>query len=426
MTNAPFRLWPSTTVAISVSLLAIAAISGIDLGRDLHRQSAARQAQVQKRQLALLGQLELGRAVQDFKDCLLRAASSYCDDFSDHIQAVDRDVSLYRAQSAERADEQQALAGLKQALVGYESALDEMRDMQRRHATIQEIDGVVRGADRPAARELTAIANAAVTGPSRWTVPVRPGVALLISAVLAGVLLRSAFGSVMPFGGRSRERVRRPPELLAQMITWEEDRREKLAARLRDEVCQALSATKYFLESMQEAAARGVANQLPAPVIPSLQTAICQTREIAQQLEPASVPDSATLAAIQTLWIETRAINPALVIEARTEVRESDIPEELAPIVFRIARMVAQLGESGLTVSRIVWMLQRDSRGLRLTVELSNDDQPLIHASALNQLKAVRACVVLSGGTAEPARDTGRSTVIVAAWPSCNPDSGIH
>ena len=423
MTDAPFKPRPSTTAVIALSLLAIAAISGIDLGRDLHRQSAARQVQVQKRQLALLGQLELGRAVQDFKDCLLRSVSSYCDDFYEHIQAVDRDLALYRTQSAARADEQQALAELKQALVGYESALDEMRDMQRRHATIQEIDGVVRGADRPAARELTALANAAVTGPSGWTVPVGSGVAFLISVGLAGVLLRMAFGSVLPFGGRSSQRLLRPPELLARMITWEEDGRDRLATRLREEVCETLSAIKYFLESMQAAAARGIANELPIAVIPSLQAAIRQTREIAQQMEPASIPDSGVLAAIKTLWIESQATNPALVIEARTELRERDIPEGLAPIIFRIARMVAELGERELPVSRIVWLLQRDSRGLRLTVELSNDDQPLIHASVLNQLRAVRACVVLSGGISEHAQDTGRSTAIVAAWPSGCPDA---
>ena len=425
MTDAPFKLRPRTTAAIAVFLLAIAAISGIDLGRDLHRQSAARQVQLQKRQLALLGQLELGRAVQDFKDCLLRATSSYCDDFYDHIQAVDRDVSLYRAQSTERADEQQVVAGLKQALVGYESALDEMRDMQRRHATIQEIDGAVRGADRPAARELTALASAAVAGPPGWTLPVRSGVALLVSAVLAGVVIRLAFGSALPFGNRSSKRVVHPPELLARVITWEENRGYKLATCLRDEVCQALSAIKYFLESAQVAATRGVANELPTPVIPSLQAAIRQTREIAQQLEPASMADSGVLAAMQALWIETRAINPALAIEASSELCERDIPVRLAPIIFRIARMVAEVGQRKLQASRIVWMLQRDGRALRLTVELSNDDQPLIHASALNQLKAVCACVVLSGGSSEPPRDSGRSTAIVAAWPSGNPDSHI-
>jgi len=408
------------TAAIAVCLLAIAAGSGIDLGNDLHRQSTARQVQFQKRQLALLGQLELGRAVQDFKDCLLRGASSYCDDFFDHIQAVDRDLSLYRAQSTERADEQQALAGLKQALMSYESALDEMRDMQRRHATIQEIDGAVKGADRPAAQELTVLANAAATGHYGWTVPVRPAVALLISTVLTGVLLRLTFGSALPFGRRSRERLRRPPELLAlaRMITWEEDRRDKLAARLRNEICQALCAIKYFLECMQTAAARGVANELPTPVIPSLQVAIRQTREIAQQLRPSSVPDSGVLAAAQALLVHARTINPALVIEASCELPERDIPEELAPIIFHIARMVAELGERPLSVSRIVWTLQKESRGLRLAIELSKDDQPLIHASALDQLKAILACVVLSGGSSEAPRNTGRSTAIVAAWPS--------
>jgi signal transduction histidine kinase len=415
MTDASFKPRPSTTAAIAVCLLAIALIGGIDLGRDLHRQGAARQLQFQKRQLALLGQLELGRAVQDFKDCLLRAASPYCDDFYEHIQAVDRDASLYRAQSAEGADEQHALAGLKQALVGYESALEEMRDMQRRHASIEEIDGVVRGADRPAARELTALANAADTGPSGWTLPVRSGLALVISLVLAAVLLRAAFGSALPFGSRSSERGPHSPELLARMIVWEEDRRDRLAARLRDEVCQALSAVKYFLESMQAAAARGIAKELPNPVIPSLQAAIRHTREIAQQLEPAALPN--LLTAVQTLWIETRAINPALRVEARSELRERDVPDTLAPIIFRIARMVAALGERELAVSRIVWMLQRDSRGLQLTVELSHDDQPLIHASVLNQLAAICACVALSGGNCEPPRDAGRSTAIVAAWP---------
>ena len=142
-------------------------------------------------------------------------------------------------------------------------------------------------------------------------------------------------------------------------------------------------------------------------------------------MEPASIPNSGVLAAIQALWIEVRATNPALAIDARTELREYDIPEGLAPIIFRIARMVAELGERQLTVSRIVWILQRESRGLRLTLELSNDDQPLIYASALKQLMAVCACVVLSGGSSKAPRDTGRSTAIVAAWPSSYPDSRI-
>ena len=76
------------TAGIAALLLALAIGTGIDLARDFHRQSDARQAEAQKRQLALLGELELGHAVQDFKDCLLRGDTSYCDDFDRHILAA--------------------------------------------------------------------------------------------------------------------------------------------------------------------------------------------------------------------------------------------------------------------------------------------------------------------------------------------------
>jgi len=410
MTDSPFRL-RITATGIGALLLVLAIHGGVDVGRDLHRQGTARQVQ---RQFALLGQLELGRAVQDFKDCLLRAAPSYCDDFYDHIRALDRNVSLYRAQSAGNADERQALDGLKLALARYESALDEVRDMQRRHATIREIDEVVKGADRPAAQELTLLA-ATATGPSEGTMALRPVLFLLIAATLAGAFLSMAFGSALPLARPSSAGPRRSPELLARMIAWEEDRKHGLSSRLREDVCQSLIAVKYLLESIQAAAARGVARELPAPVIPCLQAAIRQTSEVAQQLEPASVQESGVLATVRTLWTEIRVLNPAVAIEARIELHERDIPEWLAPVILRIARMVAELGLKKLPVSRIAWVLQREDRRLRLLIELSQDDQPLIHASVLDRLEAIRACAVLSGGSSETVRSV-ECTAMAATW----------
>lgn len=420
MTDSPFRL-RITATGIGAFLLVLAIVGGVDVGRDQHRQSTARQVQSQKRQLALLGQLELGRAVQDFKDCLLRAASAYCDNFYDHIRAVDRDVSLYRAQSAGNADERQVLDGVNLALVRYESALDEMRDMQRRHATIREIDEVVKGADRPAAQELNLLA-ATATGPSEGTMPLRSILFLLIAATLAGAFLSMAFGSALPLARPSSAGPRRSPELLARMIAWEEDRRHGLSSRLREDVCQSLIAIKYFLESIQAAAARGVARELPAPVIPSLQAAIRHATDVAQQLEPASAHESGVLATVRALWTEIRVCNPAVAIEARVGLHERDIPEWLAPVILRIARMVAELAVKKMPVSRIAWVLQREDRRLRLLIELSQDDQPLIHASALERLEAIRACAVLSGGSSETVRSVA-CTALAATWHVDDPAS---
>src|SRR3984885_14878766 len=115
------RFPPPRGVSAGVAslLLALAIATGIDIAHDYHRQSDALQAQAEKRQLALLGELELGHAVQDFKDCLLRDDSSYCDDFDRHIQAADRTVSLYGAQSAQQPEERKVLESLRPALAAY-------------------------------------------------------------------------------------------------------------------------------------------------------------------------------------------------------------------------------------------------------------------------------------------------------------------
>jgi hypothetical protein len=105
----------------------------------------------------------------------------------------------------------------------------------------------------------------------------------------------------------------------------------------------------------------------------------------------------------------------AVRIAARVELHERDIPEWLAPVILRIARMVAELGVKQMPVSRIAWVLQREDRRLRLLIELSQDDQPLIHASALDRLEAIRACAMLSGGSSETVRRV-ECTAMAATW----------
>jgi len=159
------------TGGIATLFLALAIGTAIDVARDFARQSELRQIESQKRELALLGEVELGHAVQDFGDCLLRGDTSYCEDFVPHIQAVDRTVSLYGAQGAQRPDERKVFATLQQALSTYRSALDELREMQGRHATIQEIDSVLKGEARPVAAGLSELAGLSSSSHSGWHVP---------------------------------------------------------------------------------------------------------------------------------------------------------------------------------------------------------------------------------------------------------------
>jgi signal transduction histidine kinase len=413
------------SAGIASLLLALAIATGIDIAHDYHRQSDALQAQAEKRQLALLGELELGHAVQDFKDCLLRDDSSYCDDFDRHIQAVDRTVSLYDAQSAQQPDERRVLGALRPALTAYRSAFSELRTMQDRHATIQEIDGMVKGEDRPIAVGLSELAVLSLNRNSRWHMPLRQAFWLMVFTSLAGFSLYLVFRSSIR---RSHETAQLVRQLSNRMMEWEEDKKAKAFERLHDGVCQSLAAIMYLLRSTQRVAAGGqypLTELIPEPVIPSLQAVIQDTRAVALQLRPPRMQQAGLLATLNSLWVDSRALYPTLLIKPRALIEEGDIPESLKPVILRIAQMTLDFAAQGSSACRVAWLLERSGEMLRLSIEMAVDahasppqspHQPGPPTTALNPLEAIRARVALSGGSSEwVTNGTGRTT-IVSNW----------
>lgn len=410
------------TAVIAIFFLALAVSSSLDVARDFNRQNNLQQAESEKRQLALLGEVELGRAVQDFKDCLLRGDTPYCADFDRHIQAVDRTVLQYGAQSPQQPDEKKLLAALRQALSVYQSALYEVRDMQSRHATIQEIDTVVKGQDRPVAARLSELVARSSGRDTGWRMPLGQAFWVTVYAALATLLLFLTFPSLVRLGGRSHERAQSLRQLSNRMIEWDEDKKAKAFVRLHDGVCQSLTGIMYFLKSAQPVTAGGV----PEPVIPSLQAVIQDARAVALQLRPPRMQEAGLLATLHSLWVDTRALNPALVIKSRTLLEEGDIPEGLKPVILRIAQMAVDLAEQSPSAARLVWVLERTDQTLQLSINATGDthrspqplpQQPSPAPTALNPLDAIQARVVLSGGNSDCVRNVAGDRTIVCTWP---------
>ena len=426
-TTAGFRLpLPrGVTAAITSALLALAIGTGIHVVRDFVRQSDVWQTEAQKRQLALLGELELGRAVQDFKDCLLRDDTSYCEDFDRHIQAADRTVSLYSAQSSQQPDERKVLESLRPALAAYRSALSEVRSMQSRHATIQEIDSAVKGDDRPVAAGLSELAALSLSTNSRWHVPLGQAFSLMVYTSLAALLLYLTFRSSMR---RSHENAQLIRQLSNRMMEWEEDKKAKAFERLHDGVCQSLAAIMYLLRSTQRIAIGGqypLTEVIPEPVIPSLQAVIQDARAVALQLRPPRMQQAGLLATLNSLWVDSRALYPTLMIEPRALIKERDIPEGLKPVILRIAQMTLDFAAQNSSACRVAWLLERNGEMLRLSIDVAVDadaspqqspQPPSPPSTTLDPLEAIRARVALSGGSSEWVTDvTGRRT-IVSNW----------
>ena len=427
MVESRLPLPRGVTAGIAALFLALAMSTGIDVTRDFHRQRDAGQVESQKRQLALLGEVELGHAVQDFKDCLLRGDTSYCEDFEPHIQAVDRSVSLYGAQGTQQLHERQVLGALRQALSVYRSALYEVRDMQSRHATIQEIDSVVKGEDRPVAAGLSELAALSSSRQAGWHVPLGQAMCLLVYTTLAVLLLYLTFPSSIRLGRRSHESEQSLRQLSNRMMEWDEDKKAKAFVRLHDGVCQSLTGIMYFLKSAQHVAAGGpnlLSERIPEPVIPSLQAVIQDARAVALQLRPPRMQEAGLLATLHSLWVDSRALNPALVIKPRALLEERDIPEGLKPVILRIAQMTLEFAEQNPLGCRVAWVLERSGQTLRLSIDMTVDarpsplspQQPSPAATALDLLDTIRARVVLSGGSSDYVRNVVGRRTIVSTW----------
>ena len=417
------------TGGIATLFLALAMGTAIDVARDFARQSDLRQIESQKRELALLGEVELGHAVQDFGDCLLRGDTSYCEDFVPHIQAVDRTVSLYGAQGAQRPDERKVFATLQQALSAYRPALDELREMQGRHATIQEIDSVLKGEARPVAAGLSELAALSSSSHSGWHVPLDQAFCLLIYTTPAALFLYLTFRSPTRSDRRSYTTVQSVRHLSNQMMEWEEDKEAKASLRLHDGVCQSLTGIMYFLKSAQHVAAGShdpSSECIPEPVIPSLQAVIQDARALALQLRPPRMQRAGLLATLQLLWVDSRALNRALVITPRALLQEGDIPEGLKPVILRIAHMTLDFAEQNHSACGLAWVLERSGQALRLSIDMTveadpprqqSPQQPSCAVTARNLSDAIRARVVLSGGSSDCVRDVaGRRVVVVSTW----------
>lgn len=151
--------------------------------------------------LASTGQIELGLAVQEFKNALLRGDPRYADGFRRHLAGIDAVVKDYRALGNLEPDETAALDSIARNVAVYRDAIGKVETMRAQNASIPEMDKSIKGADRPIAEALGRLRknagdradagglafDAAIGTNQRMTALV--GGVMLVIALVAGVLI---------------------------------------------------------------------------------------------------------------------------------------------------------------------------------------------------------------------------------------------
>jgi hypothetical protein len=246
---------------------------------------------------------------------------------------------------------------------------------------------------------------------------------LIGSLTLYLVLLSAAYYSARTMDGkrqaaeRNGERLR---ELSARAMRWEEDEKERVAVRLHEEVCQALTAVKYLLEAERKSAG-------PA-VLPPLEAAIREIRAVAVELHPSSLGQFGLVAALDGLRAECEFLDPGFRITQHVTVAENEIPPELKPVMLRLAQLALRIAMRRPHASAVHWSIGRGS-GLEMAVRIiertpaeergqGGGGAPPLDTSAAGTRALVQAIcdrVTLSSGTCRLAED-GKS--FDASWPA--------
>ena len=283
---------------------------------------------------------------------------------------------------------------------------------------------MVKGEDRPIAVGLSELAVLSLNRNSGWRAPLHQAFWLMVFTSLAGFLLYLVFRSSIR---RSHETAQLVRQLSNRMMEWEEDKKAKAFERLHDGVCQSLAAIMYLLRSTQRVAAGGqylLTEPIPEPVIPSLQAVIQDARAVALQLRPPRMQETGLLATLNSLWVDSRALYPALLIKPRALIEERDIPEGLKPVILRIAHMTLDFAAQNPSACRVAWLLERRDEMLWLSIEMvdvhasaqQSPQQPSPSATVLNPFEAIQARVALSGGSSDSVRNVAGRRTIVSNW----------
>jgi hypothetical protein len=408
-------------------LTGLAAGLAIDVVRDFVHPERTQPRRLERRELALRGDLELERAVQALKDSILRGESVYTEDFTRHMEEVDRSAFLYRDGGALDQTEEEALRKLREAVPRYQAAIYAVHRMRARAAPISEIDMAVKGVDRPISAAFGELESAASDQNPFGRSLSREATIVLLCAALAVTSLYFSFVSPKHVGGGLAADERALRDLSIRIVRWEEQKEAKAYSVLH-EVCQSLSAVMCLAKGAAHFATDHANASIRAnlePIVPSLKAAIRETVEIALDLRPPQLHEAGLLVTLDSIWADCPVPRPGLDIAARTGLNEEDIPEELKPVILRIGRMAFDWAVQESATRRLTWDLALKQNQIRLSVQLlygsgagrgGASTRPSREATS-NLWDVICARVVLSGGTSDGARDIRGGQTMLAVWP---------
>lgn len=223
-------------------------------------------------------------------------------------------------------------------------------------------------------------------------------------------------------------------QLSAQLMSIQETERQRIAGDLHDVIGQSLSVVKVAIEEAEQQFLSSGSPEIAAVLgrlVPWVKTALGEVRRISMDLRPAIIDDLGILPTLSWFFREFGASCRSVTIEPDIRVAESDVPESLKIVIFRILQESISNIVKHAQATRVHVRLQRIEATLQLLVSddgkgfdlMANGSRGASESSCSTDrksglgLSSMRERARCSGGFFTLDSAPGSGTRVMVNWP---------
>jgi PAS domain S-box-containing protein len=210
--------------------------------------------------------------------------------------------------------------------------------------------------------------------------------------------------------------------LSSELLSAQEKERARIARELHDGIGQSLGTLKMRVETLNRLA-RSDSGQIDldqlSSLVPLIQHTMEEVRNTSMALRPSTLDTLGILATITWFCREFEATLPGISVEKTIGVQESDIPEDLKTVLYRILQEAFNNVAKHSKASTVKLSLMRDHGGITLVVEDNGKgfDLPVVMETEMGLgLTSIRERTELSGGSFSMESEPDRGTTLRVSW----------
>ena len=214
--------------------------------------------------------------------------------------------------------------------------------------------------------------------------------------------------------------------LSSELLNAQESERARIARELHDGIGQALSTMKVRLETVAKIARSDVSRievEDLENLVPMIRQTIEEVRNTSMDLRPSTLDGLGILPTIDWFSRELQTTYPFLQIEKKIDIRESEVPDFLKIIIYRILQEALNNAASHSGADLVTISLAKTDGEMMLALQDNGQGFDLEHTLALEDsrrgfgLTSMKERTELSGGSFSIDSSVGQGTTVRASWP---------